>query len=424
MKQAHINTVTKPIEKLIPHPKNPNTHDDRQIGKLRHLIRTHGYAKGSVVYQLSTGYILAGHGIVEALKKEGYTHVDTVELDIDDAKAESFMIADNKIASDSVIDDSSLQQLITQLSEQDVPSLNFGFDGKDLEDLASRILANSGGYTPEPQDDEIPEEVEPITQTGDLWTLGKHKVLCGDSTKAEDVERLMDGEKADMVFTDPPYGINIVKGIGNIEGAKEFGRLGQKGGKSVGVVGGKGVIKPRLYHPIIGDDKPFDPSFLLNLAPVIILFGANHYASKLPDSPAWLIWDKGVSPDSTFSACELIWTNKGNHVRRYEYRWSGMIRAGIREEELKDRVHPTQKPVGLCFEMLNNYEGNIILDLFLGSGSTLIACQKLNRVCYGMEIDQHYCDVIVKRYIDFVGDDSSVSCLRNGQVIGYKELSE
>jgi len=144
MKQAHISTVSKPIVKLIPHPQNANTHDDRQIGKLRHLIKVHGYAKGSVVYQKSTGYLLAGHGVIEALKKEGYTHVDAIELDIDDDKAKAFMIADNHVATQSVIDDVALQNLINELSDMNVPALDFAFDDADLQALADKILAGAG----------------------------------------------------------------------------------------------------------------------------------------------------------------------------------------------------------------------------------------------------------------------------------------
>ena len=188
-----------------------------------------------------------------------------------------------------------------------------------------------------------------------------------------------------MVFTDPPYGINIVSG------------------KSSGFVGGKGAVKPRLYFHITGDDKPFEPAFLLNFAPIVILFGANHFASRLPDSPSWLVWDKGISPKTSFSACELIWTNQGHHIKRYEYRWSGMVRAGPRNEELEDRIHPTQKPVGLCVAILSDYKAQIILDCFGGSGSTLIACEKLKRQCRIIEIEPYYCDVIIQRWQNFTG---------------------
>ena len=139
-KQAHIKIISRLIDELNPNPKNPNSHPESQIEKLRHLIKTHGYAKGSVVYQKSTDYIIAGHGIIEALKAEGYTHVDAIELDVDDAEALAILIADNKIASDSIIDDISLQNAINELSEMDVPALDFGFDDVDLSELADRII--------------------------------------------------------------------------------------------------------------------------------------------------------------------------------------------------------------------------------------------------------------------------------------------
>jgi len=225
------------------------------------------------------------------------------------------------------------------------------------------------------------------------------------------------------VLTDPPYGINIVKGLGSIGGAKPFGRVRQLGGRPIGVllgtvgslgkdrqggnlgptlrgkVGGPGVVQPRLYHPVHGDDQPFNPAWLLGLAPVIILFGANYYSSRLPDSAAWLVWDKGVSNESSFSACELIWTNVGHHVRRYEWHWSGMIRQGDRETEMVDRIHPTQKPVGLIALLLGDFtqERNVVLDPYLGSGTTMVACEQTGRVCYGGEYDEGYVAVVLER---------------------------
>jgi len=166
--------------------------------------------------------------------------------------------------------------------------------------------------------------------------------------------------------------------------------------------GGEGVIKPRLYHPIINDDRPFDPTWLLALAEVCILFGANHYASRLPDSPAWLVWEKGVSDQSTFSACELIWSNVGNHIRRYEWRWSGMIRAGDRDVEMADRIHPTQKPVGLLESIICDFtdERDVIIDPYLGSGTVMLAAARTNRICVGGELDSAYCAVALQRMAD------------------------
>jgi hypothetical protein len=410
-KQAHINTVSVPLDRLIPHPKNYNTHNDRQIKKLRHLIKTHGYSKGSVVFQTSTHYLLAGHGILEALKAEGYTHVDAVELDVDDSKAEAFMIADNKIAEDAVIDNIALQNLISELSAMDIPSLDFGFDADDLERLASDILANSGGYQADEKDDEIPETVEPITQMGDLWTLGKHRVLCGDSTVKENVEYLLDGNKIDLIFTDPPYGVNAVGG----------------GGKThLGKVGGGGIVNSNWYAPIHGDENQDLAKIwwelFKDLFQHFIIFGGHCFSNFLPVSRGWLIWNKEMT--GNFGDSELAWTSFDKPIKTYKFTWNGLCREGNRKDEGKNRIHPTQKPVGLIYNILTDYDFQVICDPFLGSGSSLIAAHKLNRVCMGMEIDCHYTDVVVKRYVDFVGSSEGVFVTRNGEDVGYEELSK
>lgn len=148
LKSAELMIVRKRFDEIKPHPKNPRTHDERQIKKLRHSIKTHGFSKGSIVIQKSTGYILAGHGIVEALKAEGYNGADVVEADLEDGQAEAFLISDNHIASQSEWDNVSLQNLINELSAMDVPALDFGFDEDDLSALADRILADNPSFDP------------------------------------------------------------------------------------------------------------------------------------------------------------------------------------------------------------------------------------------------------------------------------------
>lgn len=200
-----------------------------------------------------------------------------------------------------------------------------------------------------------------------------------------------------IIITDPPYGIDIVNGS----------NVGITANVGFGKVGVKGLVKAREYSKIIGDDKPFDPSFLLKLASKVILWGANNYASKLPDNAHWIVWDKKVekgADHNNFSDCELAWTNiKQKSVRVYRYLWSGLLREGDRKDELKARVHPTQKPVGLMVDIINDYSkpNDIVLDLFLGSGATLIACHKTNRSCYGIELDPKWVDVIIQRWVDF-----------------------
>ena len=163
-------------------------------------------------------------------------------------------------------------------------------------------------------------------------------------------------------------------------------------------------IKARQHKAVIGDDKPFEPQFLVDLQiPKKIIFGANHFASKLPDSGVWLVWDKKHEDSATndFSDVELMWTNfEGKTSKIYRYIWSGLTRAGNRETELQSRIHPTQKPVGLLSHILERYsnEDDIVLDPYLGSGSTLIAAEQTKRICYGIEIDPYYCDQIITRW--------------------------
>jgi DNA modification methylase len=252
----------------------------------------------------------------------------------------------------------------------------------------------------ETKEDDVPEKPEAICKLGQIWKLGDHRLMCGDSTNIEDVEKLMDGQKADMVFTDPPYGISIV----NVGASSKTGFVGAKKAPSQ-------LAKAREYRPVAGDDEPFDPSLTLGLdAKTVILWGANHYASKLPDRPQWLIWDKKLESGSldhnNFSDCELAWTNQtALSAKIYRHTWAGMLRKGERKEELKDRVHPTQKPVGLCVDVISDFskENESVLDLFGGSGSTLIACEKIKRKCSIMELDEHYCDVIITRWEEYTG---------------------
>ncbi len=204
--------------------------------------------------------------------------------------------------------------------------------------------------------------------------------MCGDATKDHNI--LIDNKDIKLLFTDPPYGVSVVGSNGSI---------------------GKGCLaKEGTYRPVIGDDTYFNPTYLLNIGEKQIIWGANYFHDKLPLGTRWLVWDKERPDGTTFSDCELAWTSiEGVAVKKYKCTWHGMIREG----ESEKRVHPTQKPLKLCCEIIKDYtdENDIVLDLFGGSGSTLIACEQLNRTCYMMEIDPVYCDVIVKRWENFTG---------------------
>lgn len=250
-------------------------------------------------------------------------------------------------------------------------------------------------------EDEVPEVADnPVSKLGEVYQLGRHRLMCGDSTKIEDVEKLMDGKKADMVFTDPPYGVAIVNNssVGG-GGALKFG------GKA-----GKFVQSTKGFSEIIGDDTTDTARDCYNFCVSLgidkqIFWGGNYFTDFLPPSPCWLVWNKKNT--GNFADVEMAWTNFKTGAKLYDFLWNGLSREGDRASELVSRVHPTQKPVGLYVNILRDYskDNEIVLDLFLGSGSTLIACEQTNRICYGMEIDSKYIDVIRKRYAKFIGKE-------------------
>ena len=333
----------------------------------------------------------------EVLTEHGISKGPVVKLTITDVDRRILRQVLNKLkgSHDSVLDDSEYKVIFEQNQFGELQKL-LGESDKKLVQFMARI--EKGGLNEDSLDvDSARANPAYKIESGEVWQLGNHRLVCGDSTKPEDVEKLMHGAQADMVFTDPPYGINIVN-RGNVGISSK-----------TGFVGTNRLVKAKSYSVMKGDDKPFDPVFLLNLAPTILIFGANNFASKLPDNSHWIVWDKkaGIGADhNNFSDAELIWTNiPKKSVPIYRYLWSGLLRAGERELELKERVHPTQKPGGLIIAILNDYsnENEIVMDLFGGSGSTLIACEKLNRKCYMMELDPVYCSVIIERWEKVTG---------------------
>jgi DNA modification methylase len=242
--------------------------------------------------------------------------------------------------------------------------------GLDIPDYEPKVLEA------EEDDFGVPEMVQTDIVLGDLFEIGEHRLLCGDSTDSDQVAKLMNGQKADMVFTDPPYGIS-------------------HSGKGI-----KGATKENDFGEILGDNDVTIAIDAFNLCQslfsnsTMIFWGANYYSSCLPNGYGWLVWDK-EREGNTFSAAELAYVNKGVKVDVFRHQWHGMIKASEKGEA---RVHPTQKPVALVEWCFNNYDaGNLILDLFLGSGSTMVAAHQLKRKCYGMELDPKYCQVIIDR---------------------------
>ena len=328
--------------------------------------------------------------ILEELEKEGYKIPKLMPVDFLECK-------DKREASKLVVVFTAKYARITEdglsqfLEEQklDWDDFKSEIDWSDFN--LDRFEAGRGnGYNP--KEDDVPDPPkDPVSKLGELYLLGgRHRLLCGDATKPKDVERLMDGNKAEMVFTDPPYGINIVSNAGKLGGSD------------------------KTYSKVIGDGKEFDLSFLLAIEALHIIWGGNFFAHYLPKSTHWIVWDKrgenmiGGSEAGTQSDCELAWTDiNRTSVKKYKHVWAGWFREGNKKEELSTKVHPTQKPVGLLKGILNDYskENEIVLDLFGGSGSTLIACEQTNRTCYMSEIEPVYIDIIIERYKNLTGKE-------------------
>ena len=236
--------------------------------------------------------------------------------------------------------------------------------------------------------DEVPEAPEEAkTKLGDLYILGNHRLLCGDSTKAEDVEKLMNGENADFVYMDPPYGMRLNTNYATTS-----------------------KVKGKSYKPVEGDFEDFDPSWHLAFfasAREQFWWGADYYCQMLPKEGSWIVWDKKKEDldESIGSGFELCWSLNSHKRQIARFLWSGFTA----KESNEQRQHPTQKPIGLAewfFERWGKV-GDIVVDLYGGSGTTLIACDKTSRYCRMMELDPKYCDVIVKRWEDFTGKKAS-----------------
>ena len=381
--------------------------------KLKKSILKNGFTAPIFIWQHGgDNFILDGHQRLATLlhmRQKGY---DIPLLPVAYIEAENEQQAKEK-----------LLVITSQYGEFDLDVLNDWVSGID-DDIAdilrfsdSELDFKEEDKTETLDDDELPEDVEPITKLGDLWELGRHRVLCGDSTDTEMVARLMNGQKADMVFCDPPYGMFLDADFSSMEG----------------------IGTGKKYDNIIGDHEDFTPKLIttvfdnLGYCKEIFMWGADYYTEMLPkrNAGSWIVWDKmrggeGVNDnyDKMFgSNFELCWS-KGRHKRAIaRVLWKGIFGLNGKDEDIHKRIHPTQKPIELCIWFIEKFskDNKIITDLYLGSGSTLIACEKTNRICYGMELDPHYCDVIVNRYKTWCETNGRTPIIKlNGEIIIYE----
>lgn len=372
----------QPIEKLIPYEKNAKKHPKKQIEQVANSIKEFGFNQPIVVDK--NNVVIVGHGRLEAAKLLKMEEVPTLTVDLTEQQANAYRLADNKL-NESEWD---MGLVIEELKTLETPMLELtGFD-KDL------IIE------PEDKDDEVPElPEEPKSKLGDIYQLGEHRLMCGSATELDDVEKLMGGQKADMVFTDPPYNIETKGGTN-----QPIGRAATGLGETIEFI------------------SDFDPTDFLGLLPCVFeknKLNAYIFCNKqlLPD---YLVWAR----DTGYSFNVLVWKKPNaipigdSHRPDIEYLllfrknaiWNNGLSASVNysrliESKRETGLHPTMKPVNIITNqmMISSKKGSIVLDLFGGSGSTLIAAEKLNRKCYMMELDPKYIDVIIKRWEDYTG---------------------
>ena len=464
-------------EKVIGNPRNPNKHPKKQVEMLAKIIKATGWRANITISRLS-GYVVKGHGRLEAAIKAGCEKVP-VEYQNYTSEAEEWadLTADNRLAELSDMDATMLADILAEIDTGEFPLELSGYTEEDLDSIIGAI-AGEDDAEPNDQDDEHEQLLPPMSKPGDLWLLGPHRLICGDATDAATIERLMDGEKAAMVHTDPPYGVSYETQSGNF-----------------------GMIK--------NDDKTHDELFYKLLLPAF-----NNYRKHTIDAAAFYIWhasstrrdfEDAMTAAGLMENQYIIWVKNGISLGRADYQWahepcfyaskagvspnfygdraqhtvwrvttrqdgqmmtvlgSGIVLTDgtggklcitdkppkgkkmryVRMEEGKpidlfqeDRMqtvwevaretntlHPTQKPVEIPVRAIENSSqpGDIVLDFFGGSGSTLLGAELTGRRCFTTELDPVYVDVIVSRYVTQTGN-IGVTCVRDGKELSYIDL--
>lgn len=362
---------TLSIDNLIPYAKNSRTHSSEQIAQVAASIKEFGWTNPVLIDE--SGGIIAGHGRVMAAKTLGIVDVPCIRLShLTDDQKRAYVIADNKLAMNAGWDEDILKFELGELKDGDFNLGLTGFSDKELEEL----LGADEPIAPSNQDEVPPVPENPKSKSGDIWLLGNHRLMCGDSTSADSIDKLLVNGKVDSVVTDPPYGIGID---------------GQKESKN------KKTKHNRKAHEFMGWDAERPDAgifnFIVGLNVPAVIWGGNYFADLLPATRGWLYWSKGQD-GLTMSDGELAWTTESTPMRAVT----------VNRAALQGSVHPTQKPLHVVeFSLDYIKSGAVVLDLFGGSGTTLIACEKTGRIARLMELEPKYVDVIVRRWQDFTG---------------------
>jgi site-specific DNA-methyltransferase (adenine-specific) len=369
-----IETVL--IDDLDLDPRNARKHDGKNLKAIADSLEQFGQRKPIVVWGRT---VVAGNGTMAAARSLGWTEI-TIARVPDDWTADqvkAYALADNRSAELASWDEQVLTEQLKELelAEWDLETLGFDAIAEPFQDVV---------------EDELPEVIETKAKLGDIWQLGRHRLLCGDSSDKATIDKLMQGEKAKIVYTDPPYGMNL---------DTDYTQMGSN----------------RSYDSVIADDRQFDARLLLDYFSYcneIFLWGADYYVETLdrhyPDLGSWLIWDKysdseraGLLDGKFGSGFETVWS-KARHARQLV---RVLVTTNYTARGDETRVHPTQKPVELAAWFINKFTKakDLLVDIYGGSGSTLIACEQTDRTCFMMELDPKYVDVIIARWEKLTG---------------------
>lgn len=400
------------VSKLIPYVNNARTHSAEQIMKLRSSLREFGFINPVIIDREYN--VIAGHGRIMAAKEEGIKEVPCVFVDyLTEAQKKAYILADNRMAMDAGWDEELLRVEIEALQGADFDIGLTGFDENDLADL----FGNDD--TSDVKDDEYDLsaalEKAAFVEKGDIWTVGRHRLMCGDATSSEDVDTLMDGKKANLVITDPPYNVAFESSDG----------LSIKNDK---------MANDKFYEFLLSAFK--------NMASHLESGGSAYVFHA--DTEGLNFRRAFIDAGFHLSGC-CIWVKNSLVLGRSDYQWQhepvlyGFLpgkhywskAAGRSQTTIwnfdkpkKNKNHPTSKPLDLLAYPMGNSsrENAIVIDTFGGSGSTLMTCEKTNRICYTMELDEKYASVILRRYVEDTGDADNVFVIRNGEKFAYSDL--
>jgi DNA modification methylase len=435
------------VDELLANPFNLRIHGQAQQAYMLGVLKSVGIVD-TICINETTGHLVDGHLRMVLADRHGIESLPARWIQVSEAEEAEILLTFDWITTLATYDRDNTDALLrmVQTSEPDVQTMLAG-----MAEAQGLYFGDDSSEEPvgdaEAQLNRAHELVDKFqVERGQVWIIDRHRLMCGDAYSEENRTLLLDGAIPDLLNTDPPYGISIVKPTGNGStadsgGAKAFGSTGdneRKGksaiaernrgngaerghvqhgkpsknqwskshpewlvmeGDNVGRGNPANIVQSNIYPVIEGDDTPFEPAFLLDLAPIIVLWGANYYADKLPTSSGWIVWDKRENiTRNNFADCELAWTNQGKPARIFYHLWNGLHKGSQHGER---RVHPTEKPVALFREI-----GELLaprglwLDLFAGSGAQLVAAHESGATCYALEYEPLYVATILQRMTD------------------------